>query len=67
MFEIKIITFLSICAYVSGGGDCVMAHVWHPRGQLVGLGSIPPPCGFWNLNSGYQFQWQVPLPAEPYA
>ena len=30
------------------------------RGQLTGIGSPRPPCGFWGLNSGYQTLKQAP-------
>lgn len=35
------------------------------KGQLEGIGSLPRPCGFLELNTGYQDWQQVPLPSEP--
>lgn len=36
------------------------------RQQFAGLGSAPPPCRFWEPNSGHQAWWQVLLPAKPF-
>lgn len=35
------------------------------KGQLEGIGSLPRPCGFLGLNTGYQDWQQVSLPSEP--
>lgn len=48
---VLILEFLSLSVCVWGGGD---ARVYVAvRGQLVAIGSLLLPCGFWELNSGY--------------